>query len=45
MEVYSPTDSKIFTQEVEMMNSTAGFTFKIPSDASGGEYYIKIYNY
>jgi len=45
MEIYDPSDNKVYDTQAELVNSTIGFTYKIPSDASGGEYKIKAYNY
>lgn len=45
LEIYDPTDTKVHTTATYAQNSTASFTYKIPSSASGGEYAIKVYNY
>lgn len=45
IEIYDPTDSQIFSSNTQAENSTVSFTFKIPSEAAGGEYLIKLYNY
>lgn len=45
MDVYDPTDKKIFTTYSQSANSTVVMTYKVPKNASGGEYTIKVYNY
>jgi len=38
LEIYDPSDNKVFNTQAELVNSTISFTWKIPADASGGEY-------
>lgn len=45
MELYSPTDTMIYSTYASTTNSTASLTYKIPNDIAGGEYLIKVYNY
>ena len=45
LEVYDPTENKIYSSNTQVKNSTVSFTYKIPNDAAGGEYLIKLYNY
>jgi hypothetical protein len=45
MEIYDPTSIKVYTGTAQVTNSTVSFTYKVPSEASGGEYNIKALNY
>jgi len=45
MEVHDPSDTSVYSANIELSNSTASFTYKVPSDVVGGEYTIRVYNY
>lgn len=44
MELSDPSGSKIYTEYNYVKNGTATFTYKVPKDASGGEYSIVVFN-
>jgi uncharacterized protein YfaS (alpha-2-macroglobulin family) len=44
MEIKNPSGTTIYTTYGNVQDTTATFTFKVPSDISGGEYQIKVSN-
>lgn len=43
-EISDPSGQKLSSNYAYAQNSTATFTYKVPSDAVGGEYLITVYN-
>ena len=45
MEIDDASGQKFYSTSTYIINSTATFTYKVPKDISGGEYYIKLSSY
>lgn len=44
LEIYGPSGQLLHESQTEIEDSTVSFTYKLPSDAPGGEYIIKLFN-